>query len=57
MLYPFLAMLISVLLYSLYRRAQYWRLGKSTVAQLLAAAALLAGMGSSAIRWSRRMVQ
>ncbi|MDQ3809182.1 MAG: hypothetical protein M3336_02715, partial [Chloroflexota bacterium] len=29
--YPFLAMLISVLLYALYRRMQYWRLGKPTV--------------------------
>jgi Fe-S oxidoreductase/nitrate reductase gamma subunit len=29
--YPLLAMLLSVLLYSLYRRAQYWRLGKPTI--------------------------
>jgi Fe-S oxidoreductase len=30
-LYPLLAMFLSVALYSLYRRAQYWRLGKPTV--------------------------
>ncbi len=29
--YPFLSMLIAFLLYSLYRRAQYWQLGKPTV--------------------------
>src|SRR5918997_3544985 len=30
-LYPLLAMFLAVALYSLYRRAQYWRLGKPTV--------------------------